>query len=89
MSRAPSVDLRIHALATAGTCLANGKAGQRLGVGSAGVIRWHKFKCERCDLKAKMPVGDRRSGRIEAHCILILAVLDETTDITLNKRRRQ
>ncbi len=58
-------------------------------MGAASVSRWRKLEREQGDPKPKALGGDRRSGRIEAHGATILAMLDATTDITLEELRRQ
>ncbi len=89
MSRALSVDLRVRVLAAVAGGLSHRQAGERFGVGAASVSRWRKLEREQGDPKPKALGGDRRSGRIEAHGAVILALLDETTDITLEELRRQ
>lgn len=89
MSRALSVDLRVRVLAAVSEGLTHRQAGERFGVGAASVSRWRKLDREQGDPKPKALGGDRRSGRIEAHGATILAVLDETADITLDELRRR
>ena len=89
MSRALSVDLRVRVLAAVAGGLSHRQAGERFGVGAASVSRWRKLEREQGDPRPKALGGDRRSGRIEAHGAAILAMLDETTDITLEELRHQ
>lgn len=89
MSKALSVDLRVRVLAAVAGGLTHRQAGERFGVGAASVSRWRKLEREQGDPKPKALGGDRRSGRIEAHGAMILAILDETTDITLEELRSQ
>ncbi len=89
MSKALSVDLRVRVLAAVADGLSHRQAAERFGVGAASVSRWRKLEREQGDAKPKALGGDRRSGRIEAHGATILAMLDETTDITLEELRRQ
>jgi transposase len=89
MSRALSVDLRVRVLAAVAGGLTHRQAGERFGVGAASVSRWRTLEREQGDPKPKALGGDRRSGRIEAHGATILAMLEETTDITLEELRRQ
>jgi transposase len=89
MSRALSVDLRVRVLAAVADGLTHRQAGERFGVGAASVSRWRKLEREQGDPKPKALGGDRRSRRIEAQGATILAMLDETTDITLEELRRQ
>jgi transposase len=89
MSRALSVDLRIRVLAAVASGLTHRQAGERFGVGAASVSRWRKLEREQGDPKPKALGGDRRSGRIEAHSAMVLGLLEETADITLEELRRQ
>jgi len=88
MSKAFSVDLRVRVLAAVAGGLTHRQAGERFGVGAASVSRWRKLAREQGDPKPKALGGDRRSGRIEAHGATILAMLEETKDITLEELRR-
>ena len=89
MSKALSVDLRVRVLAAVAAGLTYRQAGERFGVGAASVSRWRKLEREQGDPKPKALGGDRRSGRIEGHGATILAMLDDTPDITLEELRRQ
>ncbi len=48
-------------------------------------IRWHSLERSLGDARPKALGGDRRSFRIEAHATLILALIDETPDMTLEE----
>ena len=69
--------------------LTHRQAAERFGVGAASVSRWGKLEREQGNPKPKALGGDRRSGRIEANGATILALLEETSDITLEELRRQ
>jgi len=89
MSKALSVDLRVRVLAAVAAGLTHRQAAERFGVGAASVSRWAKLEREQGNPKPKALGGDRRSGRIEANGATILALLEETSDITLEELRRQ
>ena len=87
MSKALSVDLRervVRAVSEGASCRA---AAARFGVSASSAIRW----CERLRETGSVvpgPLGgDRRSGRIEAHAVLILQEVEGTPDITLGELR--
>jgi len=87
MSKALSVDLRervVSAIAEGSSCRA---AAARFGVGVSSAIRWWAMH-RRSGSVAPGPLGgDRRSGRIEAHAPLILAMVERTPDATLEEMR--
>jgi len=61
------------------------QAAERFGVSAASAIRWRSLERSVGDARPKALGGDRRSGRIEAHATLILALVDETPDMTLQE----
>lgn len=89
MSKALSVDLRVRVLAAVAQGLSHRQAAERFGVSAASVSRWRQRQRDQGDPRPKAQGGDRRSGRIEAHGATILAVLEETPDITLDELRRR
>jgi transposase len=88
MSKALSLDLRSRVLAAIAGGLSCRRAAARFGVSASSAIRWRTLEREQGDAKPKALGGDRRSGRIEAHAGLILALYEETPDITLDELRR-
>ena len=87
MSKALSLDLRSRVLAAISAGLSCRRAAARFGVSASSAIRWRALEREQGDAKPKALGGDRRSGRIEAHAALILSLLEETPDITLEELR--
>ena len=83
MAKALSVDLRERVTAAVAGGLSRRQAAKRFGVSAASAIRWSALKRDVGDALPKQQGGDRRSERIEAHATLILAMVEETTDITL------
>lgn len=87
MSRALSVDLRSRVLAFVAEGATHREAGARFDVSAASVSRWRTMAREVGDIRPGPLGGDRRSGRIEAHAELILAVLAERRDATIEELR--
>ena len=87
MSKALSLDLRSRVLAAIAAGSSCRQAAARFGVSASSAIRWRALEREQGDAKPKALGGDRRSGRIEAHAALILSLLEETPDITLEELR--
>ena len=87
MSKALSLDLRSRVLAAISAGSSCRRAAARFGVSASSAIRWRALEREQGDAKPKALGGDRRSGRIEAHAALILSLLEETPDITLQELR--
>ena len=74
-------------LAAVAKVLSQRAAAARFGVSAASVSRWRRRAVVEGDPRPRAPDGDRRSGRIEAHRALILGVLAETPDITIDELR--
>jgi transposase len=88
MSKALSLDLRIRVLAAVTGGLSHRQAGERFGVSAASVSRWRAREREQGDPRPKALGGDRRSGRIDACKGLVLSLLEETPDITIQEMRQ-
>lgn len=63
-------------------------AATRLGVSAASVSRWRALERTQGNARPGPLGGDRRSGRVEAQAGLILRLLEETPDITVEELRR-
>lgn len=87
MSKALSVDLRTRVLASVAAGASHREAAARFGVSAASVSRWRRLQREKGDLRPGPLGGDRRSGRIEAQADLVLGLLAETPDITVEELR--
>src|SRR4051794_32984762 len=87
MSKALSLDPRARVLAAIAGGVSCRQAAQRFGVSASSAIRWRSFERRQGDARPKALGGDRRSGRIEARAGLILGLVDETPDITLEELR--
>ena len=87
MSKALSVDLRSRVVAAVKAGASHREAAARFGVSAASVSRWRRLDPEQGDVRPGPLGGDRRSGRVEAQAELILSILDETGDITIEELR--
>ncbi len=83
MPSALSEDLRARVVAAALEGAKHRDVGERFGVSAASVSRWRALEREQGDVRARPAGGDRRSGRIEAHREVILALLEATPDLTI------
>ena len=87
MSKALSVDLRTRVLAAVAGGASHREAAARFGVSAASVSRWRALERRQGDVRPGPLGGDRRSRRIEAQAPLILELLAETPDITVEELR--
>ena len=87
MATALSNDLRKRVLAAVDGGLSCRQAAERFGVGAASAIRWNDRRRREGSFGPKALGGDRRSGRIEAHDVLILSLVEDKPDITLAELR--
>ena len=87
MPAALSLDLRVRVLVAVAQGLSHRAAGDRFGVSAASVSRWRALERAQGDARARRLGGDRRSGRIEAHRDMILAMIKETPDMAIGVKR--
>ena len=88
MAPALSLDLRTRVLAAVAAGLSHRTTGDRFGVSPASVSRWRALERSQGDAQPKLSGGDRRSGRVDACKPLILSLLKETPDLTIEEMRR-
>ena len=88
MSHALSLDLRMRVLRAVAEGASHRAAAARFGVSAASVSRWRALERVQGDARPGPLGGDRRSGRIEAQAALILSILEERPDITIEELRR-
>jgi transposase len=88
MPAALSLDLRVRVLAAVAQGLSHRAAGERFGVSAASVSRWRAREREQGEARPRPLGGDRRSGRIEAHRDMILAMIKETPDMAIEELRQ-
>lgn len=89
MGKALSRDLRERVLAAVEAGATHREASERFEVSAASVSRWGLLKRSTGTVAPGLLGGDRRSGRIEAHASLILALHDSRKDITLAEIREE
>lgn len=89
MARALSVDLRSRVLAAVWDGASHRQAAERFGVSAASVSRW-RTQARLCggEAQAGRQGGDQRSHRVEAQRGLILSLLAQTPDITIEELRQ-
>jgi transposase len=87
MSTPLSVDLRTRVVAAVAQGATHREAGDRFGVSPASVSRWRALEREKGDVRPGPVGGDRRSGRIEGQAQLIMEVLDQMRDGTIEELR--
>ena len=78
---------RVLAAVDAG--LSHRAAAARFRVSAASISRWRRRARLEGDPGPRAVGGDRRSGRIEAHRGLVLGLVAETPDITIDELRRR
>lgn len=83
MTKPLSNDLRKRLVSAVETGMTRRSAAQRFGVAASTAIKWVDRWRRTGDVGARPRGGDHRSQRIEAHAEEILALIDETPDITL------
>jgi transposase len=82
MARAYSHDLRVRVLDAVATGMSRREAAARYRVGIATVVRWAAQVARTGETKAKRQ-GRPRGSKLDAHEGFLLALIDETDDITL------
>jgi transposase len=88
MGYALSTDLRVRVLAAVDEGATHREAAARFGVSAASVSRWRTLAREQGNVRPGALGGDRRSGRIEAQAALVLRLLDEMRDTTIEELRQ-
>jgi transposase len=83
MAKTLSLDLRERVIAAVSGGMSRRQAAEHFDVSPASAIRWCAQQRETGSAAPKPRGGDRLSGRIEAQAGVILALVDETCDITL------
>ncbi len=83
MARSLSTDLRERLVAAVDGGMSRRSAAHRFGVAASTAIKWVAQWRRTGDVRPRSRGGDHRSRRIEAHAGEILALIEETPDITL------
>ena len=85
MTKPLSNDLRERLVSAVDSGLSRRSAARRFGVAASTAIKWVNRWRRTGDVGPRPRGGDHRSHRIEAHAEEILALVDETPDITLGE----
>ena len=88
MPKALSFDLRIRVLAVVAAGASHLVVAARFGVSAASVSRWCRRSRSQGDPRPGALGADRRSSHIEAHRDLILGLVGENPDATIEELRR-
>ena len=83
MAKSLSTDLRERLVAAVESGMSRRSAAQRFGVAASTAIKWVAQWRRTGDVQPRPRGGDHRSHRIEAHAEEILALVEETPDMTL------
>lgn len=83
MSKSLSEDLRRRVIEAVDGGMTRRAAAQRFGVAASSAIKWVQRWRQTGSVQARPRGGDQRSHRIEALSAEILALVEETPDITL------
>ena len=85
MAKLLSHDLRLRVVRAIDDGVSRRQAAARFDVAPSTAIRWHEAWRRSGSCRARRQGGDRWSHVTEAHASRILAILDETADITLTE----
>jgi transposase len=83
MTKPLSIDLRTRLISAVEGGMSRRSAAERFGVAASTAIKWVDQWRRTGDVRPRPQGGDKRSQRIEAHAEEILALIEETPDITL------
>ena len=83
MTKPLSIDLRERLISAVEGGMSRRSAAQRFGIAASTAIKWVDQWRRTGSIRPQPQGGDKRSHRIEAHAEEILALVDETPDITL------
>jgi transposase len=83
MTKPLSTDLRQRVLAAIHSGMSCRAAAERFGIAPSAAVKWRRLWLETGSVAPREQGGDKRSGRIEALGSAILAMVEETPDITL------
>ena len=82
MTRAYSSDLRERVIEAIDGGLSTHKAAERFGIGVATAVRWHRAWRDHGEREARKQ-GPKGGGKLDAHEVFILGLVEEQPDITL------
>jgi transposase len=85
MTRPLSDDIRKRLISAVEGGMSRRSAAKRFGIAASTAINWVKQWHNTGHIRPRPQGGDNRSHRIEAHAEEILALIEETPDITLSE----
>jgi len=85
MTQPLSIDLRERLISAVEEGMSRRSAADRFGVAASTAIKWVDRWRRTGDVRPRPQGGDNRSQRIEAHAEEILALIEESPDITLGE----
>ncbi len=85
MTRPLSIDIRERLISAVEGGMSRRSAATRFGVAASTAIKWVDQWRRTGHVRPRPQGGDKRSHRIEAHAGEILALVEETPDITLSE----
>jgi transposase len=85
MTQPLSKDLRERLISAVEGGISRRSAAERFGIAASTAIKWVDQWRRTGDVRPRPQGGDNRSHRIEAHAEEILALVEETPDITLGE----
>jgi transposase len=83
MTKPLSLDLRQRVIDAINAGMSCRAAAARFGIAPSAAVKWRRLWRETGSVAPRAQGGDTRSGRIEALGAAILAMVDETPDVTL------
>ncbi len=85
MTKALSLDLRERLISAVEGGMSRRAAAARFGIAASTAIKWVDQWYRTGDLRPRPQGGDYRSHRVEAYADEVLALIEETPDITLGE----
>jgi len=87
MAKALSIDLRARVLSAVEQGATHREVAARFGVSVASVSRWRTLLSAQGDLRSGPLGGDRRSARIEEQADVVIGLLEQMRDATIEELR--
>ena len=85
MTQPLSIDIRERLISAVDGGMSRRGAAERFGIAASAAIKWVDQWRRTGDVRPRPQGGDKRSQRMEAHAEEILALIEETPDITLGE----
>ena len=85
MTQPLSIDIRERLISAVNGGMSRRSAAERFGIAASTAIKWVDQWRRTGDIRPRPQGGDKRSQRVEAHAEEILALIEETPDVTLGE----